>query len=236
LKPEIPMAPNDASIESDALILLRDTITKSQNPVPISDPSATDPTPLETATHLYFNTQKVGDDSGHQIIELSTPTRFISQQTNAPLDLLSVYFCWINKDAGLQEYINALQTLNAQRIEKSLGGVTNVVFTERVDLASWLNGENDESEFIKSLDNTSSTRKAANEAAQIASGGLDVHMGDVDGRIGFGTITKADEERVKAICKLERIMGDRNTVLRGIKPTVSVLIFITNVWTSLMVS
>lgn len=217
------MAPIGSPIPVDPLNLLREAIAKDLHPVPISDPSATDPTSLEDATHLFFNIPKPGDAFNHHAIDLTTSTRFVSQRAGAPLDLLSVYFSWTNKDTGLTEYISAVQALDAKRREKGLGGVTNVVFTERVDLASWLSGENDESEFIKSADNTLGARQAAAGAAEIASGSADVHMGDGAGHTGLNASLRADEERVKAIGKLERSMGDRNTVLRGIKPTVSLL-------------
>lgn len=205
----------------DALLLLRDCITKNITPIPTTstDPSnASDTAPLESATHLFFEIDQPGGAVRHAL-ELSAPTRFISQRDNAPLDLLSVYFSWTNKDSGLTEYISAVQALNAGRTSNGLQVATNVVFTERVDLASWLSGENDESEFIKSIDDTPAARKAADGAADIARGAGDVVMGDATAQPGLGG--RGEAERVKAIYKVERPLGDRNTVLRGIKPTVS---------------
>ncbi|KAF2152047.1 CDC73-domain-containing protein [Myriangium duriaei CBS 260.36] len=204
---------------TDPLILLRDCIKRGGAPLPTtsSDPStASDTATLETATHLLFDLEQPGA-SAREVIELATPTRFISQRDNAPLDLLSVFFSWTNRDTGLTEYISAVQTLNNERTKNGLQGVTNVVFTERVDLASWLSGENDESEFIKSLDDTPEARKAAQGAADIARGVQDVAMGDAAAQPRVST--RGEAERIKAIYKMERSLGDRNTVLRGIKPT-----------------
>lgn len=203
----------------DALNLLRDSIKRNSTPISTtsSDPSvASDAASLETATHLLFDTQQPGT-SARQVIELTTPTRFISQRDNAPLDLLSVYFSWINRDTGLTEYISTVQTLSAERKKNGLQPVTNVVFTERVDLASWLSGENDDSEFIKSLGDTAEARDAAQGAADIARGTEDVVMGDVATQPNFSA--RGEAERIKAIYKVERSLGDRNSVLRGIKPT-----------------
>lgn len=201
----------------DPLILLREAIANNTHPLPTStaDPSeAKDAVALETATHLLFNTQKPGDAS-KTVIPLSTPTRFISQRDNAPLDLLSVYFSWTNREAGLTDYIAAVQALDRARTSNGLSGVTNVSFTERVDLASWLNGETDESEFIKREDDTKAARKAADGAAEVARGADDVVMGEAPAATG-----RREEERIKTIYRMERSLGDRNTVLRGIKPTV----------------
>ncbi|PSK34005.1 Cell division control protein 73 [Elsinoe australis] len=200
----------------DALILLREAIANNTHPLPTStaNPSeAKDAVALETATHLLFNTQKPGDAS-KTVIPLFTPTRFISQRDNAPLDLLSVYFSWTNRDAGLTDYIAAVQALDKARTSNGLSGVTNVSFTERVDLASWLNGETDESEFIKREDDTKAARKAADGAADVARGADDVVMGEAPAATG-----RREEERIKTIYRMERSLGDRNTVLRGIKPT-----------------
>lgn len=212
------MATNGTSTP-DPLTLLRDCIKNNSSPLPTTsaDPSsATDAAPLESATHLLFDVEQKGGSSRH-VIELSAPTRFVSQRDNAPLDLLSVFFSWSNRDTGLTEYISAVQALNTERTKSGLKGVTNVVFTERVDLASWLSGENDESEFIKSLDDTAETRQAAQDAADALRAGDDVVMGDATNKSGVGA--RGEAERIRAIYKLERSMGDRNTVLRGIKPT-----------------
>ncbi|KAF2226204.1 RNA pol II accessory factor, Cdc73 family-domain-containing protein [Elsinoe ampelina] len=198
----------------DPLILLRDSIANNTTPLPTStaNPSeASDAAPLVSATHLLFNTQKPGE-AAQTIISLSTQTRFISQRDNAPLDLLSVYFSWTNRDAGLQDYIAAVRALDEARTSSGLSGVTNVGFTERVDLASWLNGETDESEFIKRADDNKESRKAADGAADLARGD-DVTMGDAP------PSGRREEERIKSIYRMERSLGDRNTVLRGIKPT-----------------
>jgi len=214
----------NGDVSHDPLTLFRDAIAQSQLPIPTTTPDASNNTEagvLEKAHFLLFNTQQAGDGEIHVPIRLETPTRFISQRANAPLDLISVYFCWLNKDLGVGEYIAATQSLNDQRTKNGLGNVTNVAFAEKLDLTSWLAGESSESEFIKSADNNAETRKAAQGAADVARGTEDVTMGDADAGVRSGAVGAREEERMKEIYASERSMGDRNSVLRGIKPTVS---------------
>lgn len=207
----------------DALNLLRSSIVSSKLPIPTSSADATtntDVVAIEQAQYLLFNTQQAGDSEMHVSIDLKTPTRFISQRTNAPLDLISVYFCYLNKDLGVGDYITATQTLNDQRTKNGLGSVTNVAFAEKLDLTSWLDGESNESEFIKRLDDNAETRRQAEGAADVARGAEDVVMGEA-GRAAGSKTGPREEERMREIYGSERSMGDRNSVLHGIKPTVS---------------
>ena len=217
---------SNTETEHDPLNLLRNAIAQSRLPIPTTTADASNNTEagvLEKAQYLLFNTQQAGDGEIHIPIELKTPTRFISQRANAPLDLISVYFCWLNKDLGVGEYIAATQSLNDQRTKNGLGSVTNVAFAEKLDLTSWLAGESSESEFVKNLDDNANTRKQAQGAADLARGTEDVSMGDADSGTASGNVGAREEERMKEIYASERTMGDRNSVLRGIKPTVSPL-------------
>ena len=210
------------STPHDALNLLRSSIAASKLPIPTSSADATtntDAVSIEEAQYLLFNTQHAGDDESHVSLDLKAPTRFISQRTNAPLDLISVYFCYLNKDLGVGDYITATQTLNDQRTKNGLSNATNVAFAEKLDLTSWLDGESNESEFIKRLDDNADTRRQAEGAADVARGGEDVVMGEA-GRSTSKT-GRREEERMREIYGSERSMGDRNSVLHGIKPTVS---------------
>lgn len=206
----------------DALNLLRSSIAGSKLPIPTSSADATtntDAVSIEEAQYLLFNTQHAGDGESHVSLDLKAPTRFISQRTNAPLDLISVYFCYLNKDLGVGDYITATQALNDRRTKNGLSIVTNVAFAEKLDLTSWLDGESNESEFIKRLDDNADTRRQAEGAADVARGGEDVEMGEA-GRSASKTGPR-EEERMREIYGSERSMGDRNSVLHGIKPTVS---------------
>lgn len=196
---------------SDALTLFRACVAESSVPMPLRSAdvsSASDAAPFAEATHLLFNTQSATEGAQHTALPLSTVTRFVSQ-ANGALDLASVFWCWHNKDKGTGDYIAATQEVNTARTAKGLSGVRNLVFAEKLDLINWLSGEND-SEFIKSLDDNRQTRAQAQDAAKMASGDGDVVMQDV----------RPEDDKLREIYSLERITGDRNTVLRGSKATV----------------
>ncbi|RMJ20508.1 hypothetical protein PHISP_08622, partial [Aspergillus sp. HF37] len=103
-------------------------------------------TDLAHATHLYF---------AHPIpqsVPLNTPTRFVSTATDAAVDLRSIFFAWQKKDVAIPEYIASAQELNealkaaAQANEsRPEEKVVNLVFVERLDLITWLEGASDES-------------------------------------------------------------------------------------------
>lgn len=120
---------------------------------------------------------------------LSTLTRFRVNDT--PVDLRSVIVAWQNKDASAQQYLQAVGSLN----------VVNLPFAERLDLNSWLEGQQDESEYIAPLEGA---------AAQAGTG--------QDG-IGGATRSAAVDSRLQEIYKGERRTCDRNSILHGIKPT-----------------
>ena len=99
----------------------------------------------------------------------------------------------------------------------------NLVFVERLDLITWLEGASDESEYIKALESDATAAQAAGSAAVAsgASGGVStVPSGAAGARPG-----KVIDPRLQEIYNGERRMGDRNSVLRGIKPTVSEPLF-----------
>jgi len=86
---------------------------------------------------------------------------------------------------------------------------------ERLDLITWLEGASDESEYIKGL----STDGSATKSAQLASGAAGGVSTVPSGAAGAGSGRQIDP-RLQEIYNLERKMGDRNSILRGIKPTV----------------
>jgi parafibromin len=208
------MATTDG-LPPDPLALLRSSIADSTLPIPTATADATTAEQsLAAAGYLAFN-----QNGQHVYIPLSQDTRFISVASgNKPIDLRSVFFCWQNRDKGTGEYIAATQELNGEL--SSLGKqetVTNLVFVEKLDLVNWLSGESgeEESEFIKSLDDNLQTKAEARDAAVTAAGGEDVEMRDAG--ISDAAARKREEERLREIYALERKMGDRNTVLRGVK-------------------
>ncbi|KAM5448698.1 accessory factor associated with RNA polymerase II [Microsporum audouinii] len=187
----------------------------------LSTEQATDD--ISKATHLYL-TEPIP-----QSIPLSTPTRFISAAANQAIDLRSIYFAWLKKDVAIPEYIASAQEVNDALGESAK--VLNLVFVEKVDLISWLEGASDESEYIKPLEGKEGPGEALGESAGAAGTEGAVKEADVSGAAaasvpksgavgaGAGRPAKGVDARLQAIYTGERKLGDRNTVLRGIRPT-----------------
>ena len=198
-----------ADSSADPLTSLRLSIASNNPPIATTSSTPTDTANavenLATATYLQFS----GPEA--HIFSLDIPTRFIS--SDQPVDLRSIYFAWQKKDVAIPDYIAATQELNEE-----LGGrsrVQNLVFVERLDLITWLEGASEESEYIKVSDADSAARSA--QVASGAAGGVSTVPSGVTGaRTG-----RPVDPRLQEIYNGERRMGDRNSVLRGIKPTVS---------------
>lgn len=219
----------------DPLLSLRRAIASGTLPTPttsseLSDQHATED--LAQATHLYFA------QSVPQAIPLSTPTRFVSTATQSPVDLRSIFFAWQKKDVAIQEYITSAEQLNeALKAKEQEEKVQNLVFVERLDLLTWLEGASDESEYIKPLEGAAAAAEAAAAAAGVAqaeasagiasgaTGGISSVPSGAAGAAPAGAhgprAQKPVDPRLQEIYNGERKTGDRNTVLRGIKPTVS---------------
>lgn len=224
------MSATDAS-QQDPLLSLRRAIASGSLPTPttsseLSDQHATED--LAQATHLYFA------QPAAQTIPLSTPTRFISAATNSAVDLRSIFFAWQKKDVAIQEYITSAEELNEAL--KGKGGeekVLNLVFVERLDLLTWLEGASDESEYIKPLEGAAAAAEAASAAAGVAqaeasagiasgaTGGISSVPSAAPAGAQGARAQKPIDPRLQEIYNGERKTGDRNTILRGIKPTVS---------------
>ncbi|PMD50320.1 CDC73-domain-containing protein [Hyaloscypha bicolor E] len=199
-----------ATSEQDPLLLLRNSIALDAPCIPtttedVSVASSVDLS-LATATFLQFPSASVS-------IPLTTPTRFIS--SNKPVDLRSIYFAWLKRETAIPEYNASALSLNAElAAEDGAGGeVQNLAFVERLDLITWLEGASEESEYIKPLASDVSSAAASAQVAAGVKGGL-VPVTSVGGRQG-----KSIDPRLAEIYNGERRMGDRNSVLRGIKPT-----------------
>ena len=189
----------------DPLLSLRHSIASKNYPVP----STSD---LAIATHLVFT-------QPDQAFPLDIPTRFISSEK--PVDLRSIFFAWQKKDDVITEYINSAQHLNDDLSkEGGIGGsLQHLIFVERLDLITWLEGASEESEYIRPLDAEATTAQAAGSAkvASGAAGGVSTIPS------GAARPGKTIDPRLQEIYNGERRMGDRNSVLRGIKPTVTSL-------------
>jgi parafibromin len=194
---------------TDPLYLLRRAIASNQLPVPSTseDPDAvTDD--LSTATHLNFTHPTA------QNLPLTTPTRFISDSN--PVDLRSIFLAFQKKDVPIPDYIASAQQLN-EALEKASAGtkVTNLKFVERLDLITWLEGASDDSEYITPLEGVEKGDAAAEPSVQASA-----PAASVSGPAAGVRPTKPIDTRLQEIYNGERRMGDRNSMLRGIKPTV----------------
>ncbi|CCU74215.1 unnamed protein product [Blumeria hordei] len=192
------------ALQNDPLLLLRKsiasnapftpTIGKKENSATTEEPS------LATATHLYFTSPKP------RHVSLSTLTRFISSAK--PVDLRSIYFAWLKRESAIPEYNAAALALNTE-----LGTgfeIHKLAFVERLDLITWLEGASEESEYIKpfveeSISTTPSTQVSGSHGAAAPANSQ--------------RKTKTIDPRLAEIYFSERQLGDRNTLLRGTKPT-----------------
>lgn len=203
----------------DPLLCLRHSIASGHPPILTTSANATAASDvtnnLAVATHLQFS------EPNHQDFSLDTFTRFIS--SGNAVDLRSIYFAWQKKDSAIPEYIASAQQLNEELVAPGGAGgkVQNLVFVERLDLITWLETASDDSEYIKPLASDELAASAA-DSAQVASGAIggiaQIPSGAAGGRPG-----KPINPRLARIYNGERRMGDRNSVLRGIKHTVGFL-------------
>ena len=225
------MATTDPQTSDPLLSLRRALASSAGHPVltTSSELSAEHKTEdLSEATHLFV-TQPVP-----QTFALSTPTRFVSAAADQRIDLRSIFFAWLKKDVAIPEYIASAQELNEQLKQKNGEGdeapkVLNLVFVERLDLITWLEGASEESEYIEALKGipAGAATQAAQLSADIGPGAAGAQVApSAKGKDGISAATasrpaKAIDGRLQEIYNGERKMGDRNSILRGIKPTVS---------------
>lgn len=196
-----------AAAEQDALLRLRQAIAAQQTFIPSATANAgAAEVPLSQASHLQFPDQAVS-------LAIDLATRFISN--DSPVDLRSIYFAWLNRELAIPEYNASATALNEQLAAAgSAGKVHNLGFIERLDLITWLEGASEESEYIKPV-----SGDAADAAAVVPDAAAGAATSVTQTRAGKGSL----DPRLASIYDGERKMGDRNSVLRGIKPTVRFL-------------
>ncbi|KAL8785659.1 MAG: hypothetical protein Q9213_003218 [Squamulea squamosa] len=197
-----------ATSDPDPLLRLRQSIAADDAPVTTNspDPNSDATENLAVATHLQFS-------NPHLSYPLETPTRFLS--SDKPVNLRSIWFAWQKKDVAIPDYIASAQALNEELTNKNaVSRVQNLVFVERLDLITWLEGASEESEYIKGLESGASAKRSA-QVASGAAGGVSTIPSGAAGARGARTV----DPRLQEIYNGERRMGDRNSVLRGIKPT-----------------
>jgi parafibromin len=205
-----------ASPEYDPLLLLRQAIAAGRPPIPTeSDDSSAAETNLSTATHLAFSVPtKIS-------IPITTPTRFISSEK--PVDLRNVFFVFLHRESPIPVINESATKLNAEleAAGDATGRIQNIPFLERTDLVAWLDGS-EESEYVRPLpgDRDAAAASAAATAGVKGSGPAPLAAA----RSGRGTL----DPRLAVIYNGERKTGDRNTVLRGIKPTVGLFLLSAN--------
>lgn len=193
-----------ASPTTDPLLLFRQSIRTSSRIVPVASAESNDEVALSQATNLVFS-----DEGKRVVLPVDVQSRFMSSEGNL-IDLRSIYFAWVNRDITIPEYNAAAEKLN----EELAGGkgVHKFPFVERLNLIAWLEGAGEDTEYIKPL--------VGGDAGKGEEGGKVEKVGDDGGvkkeRRGKGTL----DPRLAQIYEGERRMGDRNSVLRGIKPTV----------------
>lgn len=215
----------DPSLQ-DPLLALRRAIAAGNLPTAttsseLSTDNATED--LAKATHLYFQHPLP------QSLALNTPTRFIS--SDSPVDLRGIFFAYQKKDVAIPEYITSVQELNEVLKQKERGEGTpeekaqNLSFVERLDLITWLEGASDDSEYIKPLEGVAGVPSSAAQvqaSANVASGATGVSTapsGAPAPGAAAGKAGKVIDPRLQEIYNGERKLGDRNSVLRGIKQT-----------------
>lgn len=227
------MATADPSVQ-DPLLLLRRAIASSSLPTPttsseLSTEHATED--LAQATHLFFS------HPTPLSLPLNTPTRFISATLQSAVDLRSIFFAWKKQDVAIPEYFAAAQELNEALKQKEaqdgskVEEVQTLVFVERTDLITWLEGASDVIEYIKPLEGAAAAAEAAAAAAGSAQADASagIAAGAKAGAAAPAATTGAHGSRaqkpidpkLQEIYNGERKTGDRNSVLRGIKETVS---------------
>ena len=199
--------------QHDALLLLRQAIATESPCIPTTSADATTSSDVDlslaTATFLQFPSSQIS-------VPLTTPTRFVS--SDRPVDLRSIYFAWLKREVAIPEYNASAIALNEDLSAPGAAGgaVQNLAFVERLDLITWLEGASEESEYIKPL--ASEVANAAS-SARVASGAIGGIAPVLSGAAGQGGSV---DPRLAEIYNGERKMGDRNSILRGIKPTVSI--------------
>lgn len=211
---------------SDALQLLRASIAVSKPPVltTSSDPTTAEANQTDSfveAVSLYFS------HPTPLCLPLDQKTRFTSTNPDTvQVDLRSIFFAWLQKDVAVPEYIALAAELDKQLPDGQK--VRNLIFVERLDLITWLEGASEESEYIKPVEGAAALGDIPNRAADVAGGAAVPTVGGagvgVTQTVG-GRPIKTIDARLQAIYNGERRLGDHNTALRGIKPTVRTQIF-----------
>lgn len=191
---------------ADPLLSLRHSLTQSYHrPTTSETPSEDMETDLAAATHLQLLSPST---TAPDVFPLTTLTRF--ETTDGPFSLQSIYFAWLRRELSIPDYITAVSELNNSLRDRGRQSIAHLPFAEKADLIAWLDGA-DDSEYITPLPASASQVAGA---ASLAAG---------TGATGASTLLSSasalHDHQLSAIYRCERTTGDRNTILRGIKPT-----------------
>ncbi|KAF1983350.1 CDC73-domain-containing protein [Aulographum hederae CBS 113979] len=199
--------------QADPLINLRQSIAAGKLPFlsTTADPSsaAEAESNIAKAKYLIFHL-----NNEHRTFPLTTPTRFVRK--DGPVDLRTILFAYREKDTTISGFVAATQTLNEELAAEEQDLIKPLSFPEKTDLVSFLEGKSDSSEYVKPLAHEEASAQATNSAgiAAGATGGV--------ATVPSGTLAKTEKSvdpRLLQIYAGERKTGDRNSVLRGIRPT-----------------
>lgn len=136
--------------------------------------------------------------------ELSQETNFLID--DKPVELRVVLHCYMHKDSSITDYLADCQ-------KKQL---TNVSFLQRNDLIGWLSGNNETSQYLKSVvDEDEKKAEIQNEAAQSQDQSLKQPAAKVSTETSIDDST-SDPILAEAL-KHERQLLDHNSSLRGTK-------------------
>jgi parafibromin len=208
-----------AQIQSDPLLCFRDCLAAQQIPVLTSSNDRADAQPdLALATHVHFTIQ---DGSTHTFA-LNQKTRFVVSADSSGINLRGIIWVWQIKAAPISEYLANTANLNERLATSGSSAdskISQISYVERLNLVSWLEGQSDECDYIQPLPHEAISQEATQDAR--------ITAGQVSGAAALPSTATAGiataDPRLEQIYKAERSMGDRNTVLRGIKPTVRLI-------------
>lgn len=208
---------SEEELTIDPLYALRDSILAGTRLIPVQ--SADSSTAEAETTFSHASYLVLNHDGNRRAVPLDISTRF--ESNNKFVNFRSIYFAWVNRDLPITDYIAKINELNEElQASGKSERVQNLVFAEKLDLITWLEGTSDESEHIRIPQNEADQQAAISRAATgftaRPADGIDANHTALASRDSSGIDIKLRE-----IINGERRMGDRNTVLRGIKPTVS---------------
>ncbi|KAI5788301.1 RNA pol II accessory factor, Cdc73 family-domain-containing protein [Geopyxis carbonaria] len=156
------------------------------------DPTLSPTDDFSTATHLNFAPLPPLTTTPTSIA-LTTPTRFT--QGSKPVDLRSLYFAWTERNTPITGYISA----------STAHGILNLGFVERLELVTHLEGGQEDSVHITPLPASASASSTTPTGAS--------------GKPALAGKVRVTDPRLLEIYSYERVITNRNTLLRGIKPT-----------------